>query len=202
MTCRLGIMAYHVDGRWGQAEGVHHAIWSTSTRHGRKPRSGARNRPAFLAASADVAICSRTEADISRARVELAEEFPQRRIFAMQCDVSATEHLNKFFAAAIETLGELDIVVNNVGVHGPIGGIHEIDWHTWTQTIAINLLGTVYSCRLAVRHFKSEPRQRRAKIINLSGGGATAPQPGLSAYGASKAAVVRFTETLSKEVEA
>jgi hypothetical protein len=40
----------------------------------------------------------------------------------------------------------------------------------------------------------------RGKIINLSGGGATTPMPGFSAYAASKAAVVRFTETLAMEL--
>ena len=41
--------------------------------------------------------------------------------------------------------------------------------------------------------------RRYGKIINLSGGGATAPLPRFSAYAASKAAVVRFTETLAEE---
>lgn len=157
---------------------------------------------AFLAASADVAICARTEADISRAGTALGEEFPQRRVVAMQCDIAVTEQLDSFYASAIEKFGALDIVVNNAGVHGPIGSLDEIDWNDWTQATATNLLGTAYSCRLAVNHFKSQRQQRRAKIINLSGGGATAPQPGLSAYGASKAGIVRLTETLSREVEA
>ncbi len=43
--------------------------------------------------------------------------------------------------------------------------------------------------------------QRAGKIINLSGGGATNPLPGISAYAASKAAMVRFTETLALEVK-
>ena len=158
---------------------------------------------AFLAASADVAICARSAADISRAGAALAEEFPQRRVLALPCDVARIEHLDNFYMAAIEALGELDIVVNNAGVHGPIGSIDDIDWDGWTEAVATNLLGTAYSCRLAIRHFKSQRRQcrGRAKIVNLSGGGATAPQPGLSAYGASKAGIVRLTETLAKEVE-
>jgi 3-oxoacyl-[acyl-carrier protein] reductase len=44
-------------------------------------------------------------------------------------------------------------------------------------------------------------RQRRGKIINLSGGGATGPRPNFSAYAASKAAVARLTETLAEEVK-
>src|SRR5262245_4438784 len=157
---------------------------------------------AFLAASADVAICARNEADISHARAALAEEFPQRRVFALPCDIGKPEHLDNFYLATIETLGDLDIVVNNAGVHGPIGAIDKSDWDGWMAAIATNLLGTAYSCRLAIRHFKSRTRGWRAKIVNLSGGGATAPQPGLSAYGASKAGIVRLTETLAKEVEA
>jgi 3-oxoacyl-[acyl-carrier protein] reductase len=44
-------------------------------------------------------------------------------------------------------------------------------------------------------------RQRRGKIINLSGGGATSPLPNFSAYAASKAAIVRLNETLAEEVK-
>ena len=156
---------------------------------------------AFLAAGVDVAICARTETDISGAGITLAEEFPQRRVFARPCDIAVSEQLDNFYTASVEALGPLDVVVNNAGVHGSMGSIDAIDWDGWTEAIAINLVGTAYSCRLAVRHFKSRQRKGRAKIINLSGGGATAPQPGLSAYGASKAGVVRLTETLAQEVE-
>jgi 3-oxoacyl-[acyl-carrier protein] reductase len=52
-------------------------------------------------------------------------------------------------------------------------------------------------CRALLPHFKS---QRYGKIVQLSGGGATNPLPRFSAYAASKAAVVRFAETLAEEV--
>ena len=104
----------------------------------------------------------------------------------------------RLFAAAANAFGKLDIVVNNAGVYGPMGSIETIDWDEWVQAIAINLNGLVYCCRKAVEAFKP---QRYGKIINLSGGGATNPLPGISAYAASKAAVVRFTETLALEVK-
>jgi 3-oxoacyl-[acyl-carrier protein] reductase len=59
-------------------------------------------------------------------------------------------------------------------------------------------MGTVYPCRAVVPGMKA---RRRGKIINLSGGGATNPLPGISAYAASKAASVRFTETLALELK-
>ena len=86
-------------------------------------------------------------------------------------------------------------------MHGPIGTIDAVDWAAWQHALAVNLSGTVYGCRLAVQHFKEWPAANRRKIINVSGGGATSPQPGLTAYGASKAGLVRFTETLAEEVK-
>jgi NAD(P)-dependent dehydrogenase (short-subunit alcohol dehydrogenase family) len=60
------------------------------------------------------------------------------------------------------------------------------------------LLGTVHTCRAAIPGFKA---RGYGKIINISGGGATSPIPNISAYAASKAALVRLTETLAGELE-
>ena len=54
-----------------------------------------------------------------------------------------------------------------------------------------------YTCKTLLPHLVG---QGYGKIINLSGGGATSPMPRISAYAASKVAVVRFTETLATEV--
>jgi 3-oxoacyl-[acyl-carrier protein] reductase len=94
-------------------------------------------------------------------------------------------------------MGGLDILVCNAGVYGPKGPLEAIDWAEWQLAIAINLLGTVYSCRAVIPSFK---KQGFGTIILLSGGGATKPMPYLSAYAASKAAVVRFGETLAEEL--
>jgi NAD(P)-dependent dehydrogenase (short-subunit alcohol dehydrogenase family) len=156
---------------------------------------------ALLRAGADVALCARTPADIASAAAALSSEFPGRKLLGLACDISSREQVDRFFAAAIERLGGIDAVINNAGVHGPIGLIDAVDWNGWEQAIAVDLLGTAYCCRRAIQHFKSQkvPRGRR-KIVNVSGGGATTPQHGLSAYGAAKAGVVRLTETLALEL--
>ncbi len=157
----------------------------------------------FLQHGADVAICARTPSDIEKTAAELTAEFPQRRVFSRACDVASRADIEVFFGEAVRDLGAIDCLVNNAGVHGPIGPAEDVDADAWEEAIAINLFGLFACCRCAVRHFKTRPASApRAKIINLSGGGATTPQPGLSAYGASKAAVVRFTETLAEEVRA
>ena len=74
--------------------------------------------------------------------------------------------------------------------------MEDSDFESWIHAIGVNLLGTAYACRCAIKHFN---QAGYGKVINLSGGGATAPQFGLSAYGASKAGLVRLTETLALE---
>ncbi len=78
-----------------------------------------------------------------------------------------------------------------------MGPIEDVDWVEWMRAVEINLYGTVLPCRALLPHLRESGS---GKIINISGGGATNPLPRISAYAASKAAVVRFTETLAEEV--
>jgi 3-oxoacyl-[acyl-carrier protein] reductase len=158
---------------------------------------GAEIAEQFAAAGASLMLCARNATELEAQRKRLAAAYPHSRILAHRADISDRSDVDALFAAASE-LGKLDIVVNNAGVYGPMGSIDTIDWDEWVQAIAINLTGVVYCSRKAVEAFKPN---RYGKIINLSGGGATNPLPGISAYAASKAAVVRFTETLALEVK-
>ena len=118
---------------------------------------------------------------------------PSRRCLAAADDV---ERLGR--GRARRRSRDLQILVNNAGVYGPMGPIEEVDWDAWVQAIEINLFGSILMCRALLPHFKA---RRYGKIIQLSGGGATNPLPRLSAYAASKAAIVRFAESLALEVE-
>jgi 3-oxoacyl-[acyl-carrier protein] reductase len=152
----------------------------------------------FAAEGAALVLCARNAAELEAERARLAIAYPNVRVVAHVADVSKVSDVDQLFAAASDAFGHLDILVNNAGVYGPMGSIETIDWDQWVEAIAVNLNGLVYCCRKAVAAFKP---QRYGKIINLSGGGATNPLPGISAYAASKAAVVRFTETLALEVK-
>src|SRR5439155_25765749 len=79
----------------------------------------------------------------------------------------------------------------------PMGAVDEVDWQEWLRAVEINLFGTVLMCRAIIPLLRA---QGYGKIVNLSGGGATAPLPRFSAYAASKAAVVRLTETFAEEL--
>ena len=87
--------------------------------------------------------------------------------------------------------------MNNAGVYGPKGAIEEIDWEQWVKAIEINLLGTVYMCRLAAPIFKARVREDHQPLGRRGDQPAAADQP----YAASKAAVVRMTDTLAEELK-
>lgn len=136
---------------------------------------------AFTAAGARVVCCARQPSDSTTVRA----------------DVTDPLQVNSLVRTTLGQLGGLDAVVCNAGVYGPKGPVEQVDLAEWSAALATNLMGVVHVCREVLPHFK---RQRRGKIIVLSGGGATKPMPFLSAYAASKAAVVRFAETLAEEV--
>ena len=151
-----------------------------------------------LAEGADVAVCARSAEQIEQAGVALrARAAGGQRVVARVADVSDRAEVERLVAETARELGGLDGLVNNAGVYGPKGLIEEVDWAEWAKAIEINLFGTVLPCRAVLPLFRS---RGWGKIVNLSGGGATAPLPRLSAYAASKAAVVRFTETLAEEL--
>lgn len=115
----------------------------------------------------------------------------------MPADVSRPADVEAMVAAAVSAFGGLDVLVCNAGVYGPKGPIETVDWQEWSDAITINLGGAVLCCRSALPHMRA---QGHGAIVLLSGGGATKPMPFLSAYAASKAALVRFGETLAEEV--
>ncbi len=152
----------------------------------------------YLAAGARVLVCGRDGAELERARGELESTAPDAgSIATVAADVSEPDAVEQLVASALERLAKIDVLVNNAGVYGPKGPIDDVAWEDWEHAIRVNLLGSVLCCRAILPHFRANGY---GKIVQLSGGGATSPLPRLSAYAASKAAVVRFAETLAEEL--
>jgi len=151
----------------------------------------------FVQEGARVLLCARTASDLEDAAERLKAAAPGAQAFAECADVSSQDDVGRLAKIVEKKFGKLDILVSNAGVYGPKGSIEEVSWAAWSQAISINLMGTALCCRMFL------PLLRRAahgKVLIISGGGATKPLPFLSAYAASKAAVVRFGETLAEEL--
>jgi NAD(P)-dependent dehydrogenase (short-subunit alcohol dehydrogenase family) len=154
----------------------------------------------FLASGATLLLMARDASKLERVRQDLASRArPGQGVHALPGDVSRPEDCRAAVDRAVSLLGGLAVLVNNAGVYGPMGRLEDVDWTEWEEAVRINLLGTALMCRAALPAMRA---RGYGKIINLSGGGATGPLPRFTAYAASKAAVVRLTETLAEELRA
>lgn len=152
----------------------------------------------YVVAGADLMLCARNEALLNTARDELyLLAQPEQKIVSCVADVSIEADVQALVSETLAKLGGCHILVNNAGIYGPKGEIEDVDWAEWIKAIEINVYGSVLMCRAILPHFKA---QGYGKVIQLSGGGATNPLPRISAYAVSKAAIVRFAETLAEEV--
>lgn len=153
----------------------------------------------YVDAGASILLCARTVSSLESVAHDLSKRATAgQRIHVRAADVSDPAQVDALIAVARSVFPAIDVLVNNAGVYGPFGALEDIDWTAWVEAIHINLMGTVYPCRAVLPAMKA---RGRGKIINISGGGATNPMPRVSAYATSKAAVVRFTETLAQEVK-
>lgn len=152
----------------------------------------------YVAQGASVMICARDAALLAEARDGLAKLADgDQRVLARPADVSLRDEVKDLVRETLGAFPRLHVLVNNAGVYGPMGSIEDVDWDSWVRAIEINLFGSILMCREVLPHFRTNGY---GKVIQLSGGGATNPLPRISAYAASKAAVVRFAETLAEEL--
>ena len=95
-----------------------------------------------------------------------------------------------------ERLGAVDVLVNNAGVSGPVGPLWEAPAAGWWRAVEVNLGGAFVLTQLALEHMIPAGRGR---IINITSYAGVYRWPLMSAYAASKAALVKLTETLAEE---
>lgn len=154
----------------------------------------------FVVEGANVILTARSRGlleDVKKSLLPLCAD--GQLVEAIPCDVSVTDQVDALIERTIAVTSGLDIVVNNASIFGPMGALEEVPWSDWVETLNVNFLGTVYTCRAAIPFLKQSPR---GKVINISGGGAAQPYPSLCAYAASKAATIRFSEEFAEEMRA
>lgn len=119
-----------------------------------------------------------------------------RKAEAFQADVSDFEQAKQLIKAAIDTFGDLHILVNNAGITRDklIMMMTEEDWDIVQDT---NLKSTFNCSKSAVRHMM---RKRYGRIINITSVAGLIGNPGQTNYSASKAGQIGFTKALAREV--
>jgi NAD(P)-dependent dehydrogenase (short-subunit alcohol dehydrogenase family) len=146
-------------------------------------------------AGARVGLLSRSQAELDLAKLEI--EQAGGNALRLRADVRDLEQLQASVDRMKVVFGGLDVLIASAAVQGPIGPLLSTSPKAWHETIEINLIGLVNSCRAALPPLVEK---RSGKIILVVGGGSGHTRPNFGAYAASKAAVVRFAEGLAVEV--
>lgn len=149
---------------------------------------------AFAAAGADVALVARTEDGLKETAREVTAH--GREAVIIPADVTDEEAVNAAVDEAISRLGHLDIVVNNAGGNNFTVPVLQLRTSGFDKIIRLNVDSTLYVCRAAGRHMTERGTGSVINVASVAGLGAA---PGMSHYGAAKAAVVSLTKSLAVE---
>jgi NAD(P)-dependent dehydrogenase (short-subunit alcohol dehydrogenase family) len=149
----------------------------------------------LLHAGARVAICARDRDTLYRARTRLAR-VPDDRLFAVPCDVSVREDVDRMVREVVEHCGPIDAVVNNAGtiVVGPLDVMELSDFQ---EAMAVNFWGPLHVILAVLPEMR---RRRRGRIVNVASIGGKISVPHLLPYSASKFALVGLSEGLRAEL--
>ncbi|MBV9157299.1 MAG: SDR family NAD(P)-dependent oxidoreductase [Acidobacteriaceae bacterium] len=150
----------------------------------------------FAKLGARIALVGRSKAEIDLAHIEI--EQAGANALRIRADVTDPEQLvlavNR---ARVAFGGPIDVLICAAATAGSLNPFLQVSTKAWTETIEINLLGVVHSCRAVL---PSMIEKRAGKIIVLVCDINEPPKLNFSAYSTSKAAVARFVESLAAEV--
>jgi 3-oxoacyl-[acyl-carrier protein] reductase len=133
----------------------------------------------------------------SRERAEaVAASLPGEGHLIVGADLADPEAVRAMVEEAAAALGSIDVLVNNAGMFEPhpINETTYEEWQaSWRRTLDVNLVGAANATWCAVQHMG-----RGGRIVNVASRGAFRGEPGQPAYGASKAGMIAFGQSLAK----
>jgi 3-oxoacyl-[acyl-carrier protein] reductase len=149
---------------------------------------------ALARSGAQVACLARTESKLAEAVAGITAEGGKAEAFS--CDVKSRESVDRVVDTVAEKWGRLDILVNNAGVTRDTL-LPRMSDDEWDDVITTNLRGAFLFARAASRHMM---RARYGRIINIASVAGIIGNPGQTNYSASKAGLIGFTRSLSREL--
>ncbi|MCZ8519399.1 MULTISPECIES: SDR family NAD(P)-dependent oxidoreductase [Paenibacillus] len=147
----------------------------------------------IAAAGANVILCGRRADKVEAAAADIREA--GGTALAVQADVSREEDVRRLVAAALETFGRIDALINNAAVFEP-GQVIGTPLAQWNEQIAVNLTGAFLATREVLPVMR---RQQRGRIVNITSALAAGGAGSSAAYSASKAGLESLTRTTAEE---
>jgi 3-oxoacyl-[acyl-carrier protein] reductase len=112
-------------------------------------------------------------------------------------NVASLASVEAAFAQVLEQLGQVEILVNNAGINGPVTPCWEYPVEAWDQVLAIDLTAVFYCCRTVIPHMRE---RKYGRIVNVASMAGKEGVQYISAYSAAKAGVIAFTKSAAKEL--
>ncbi len=143
----------------------------------------------------DIAFCYRSSEQEAQ---NLASEIEMmgRRVYGAKCDVTDFDSVSQFVQKIEEEFGEIKLLVNNAGITSD-QALMRMSSDEWHNVIRTNLDSVFYFCRSVIFEFL---KRKQGAIINLSSAAGVYGNAGQTNYASSKAGIIGFSKSLSKEV--
>ncbi|MBF4550976.1 SDR family NAD(P)-dependent oxidoreductase [Pseudoclavibacter sp. VKM Ac-2888] len=155
---------------------------------------GAATAEEFLKLGARVALVDLFPEPLEAARERLSAH---GEVIAIAADVTDEADVERYVAQTVEAFGTIDVFFNNAGIEGAVGPLTEASVDNYEKVFAVNVRGVF----LGMKHVLKVMTERGSgSIINTSSEAGLDGAPGVSAYVASKHAVVGFTKSAALEV--
>lgn len=136
---------------------------------------------------------SQSELDLTKLEIEHAGGVAHR----FRADVRDFEQFSNAVDRMTEIYGAVQTLIANAAILGPIGPFAEHRPRDWKEVFETNVIGVMNACRTVLPQMI---QRRRGKILVIADASASHPRPNFAPYAASKAAVVRFVESVAEEV--
>ncbi|GAB3933955.1 SDR family NAD(P)-dependent oxidoreductase [Larkinella terrae] len=150
----------------------------------------------FAQEGANLAICARDEAELERAKADL--ELNGGTVFTYACDITDKTQVTAFIQAVQETVGPVDVLVNNAGtiLVTPFEHATEDDFREVMET---NFWSAVYAINAVLPQMRAR-KEMGGRIVNIASFGGKVAFPHLMPYSTSKFALVGYSEGLRPEL--
>jgi 3alpha(or 20beta)-hydroxysteroid dehydrogenase len=139
-------------------------------------------------------------ADIDETQLQVAADTLQAegmRVLSVRCDVSSRESVRNTIRLAVESLGGLDILVNNAAAYTPTLPFEKIDDEQWKKAFAVNVTGAFLMSQEALPYLR---QSGKASIVNIASQLALVATEGQAAYCASKGALLQLNRAMSLDL--
>jgi 3-oxoacyl-[acyl-carrier protein] reductase len=149
-------------------------------------------------ARAKVAICARDAAELQKTAAEI-EGKTGHRVLAIPADVTSASDVERLMKEVQHALGGVDILVNNAGGVGQVGPFEEIPTEMYGELYELNVISMIRFVKAVVPAMKAK---RWGRIINVSSENGLQPDPDMTPYNLTKAAIINLSKSLSRSLGA